>query len=150
MRQRLIVVGRGEPALAGYEQRFIERIRHFAPLDVLELTAGRERRPEQRRQRECAWLRKQISGSVSVLFDERGREISSQDWAGFLRAQVGNAVVSYVIGGAGGVEPELRSSVDHCWQLSRLTLPHQLARTLVLEQLYRAHTIVAGHPYHRA
>ncbi|MDX8413710.1 MAG: 23S rRNA (pseudouridine(1915)-N(3))-methyltransferase RlmH [Mariprofundales bacterium] len=149
MRQRLIVVGRGEPLLAEYEARFATRIRQFTPFDVIELAAGKEKRREQRCQQECARIRQRCEGSVKVLFDERGREMSSSKWADFLRTLPGNARVDYIIGGSGGVEPSLRQQSERCWQLSQLTLPHHLARAMVLEQLYRAHTIVAGHPYHR-
>ncbi len=55
-----------------------------------------------------------------------------------------------MIGGAGGVTEGVRSQAAQCWSLSRLTLPHQLVRPLVLEQCYRAFTILHGHPYHRA
>jgi len=151
VRQRLIVVGRGDPALAEYEARFAARIRRFAPLEVVELSAGRERRPEQRRGEECARIRRRLKrGRITVLFDERGEGVDSCGWASFLAALTGNAAVDYIIGGADGVDPELRRQVDHCWSLSRLRLPHQLVRVVVLEQLYRAHTIRAGQPYHRA
>jgi len=84
-----------------------------------------------------------------VLFDERGKRMRSQDWAQFLGQQPGGAEIDFVIGGAGGVADAVRDLASQCWQLSALTLPHQLARSLVLEQLYRAHTILAGYPYHR-
>ncbi|RMH50777.1 MAG: 23S rRNA (pseudouridine(1915)-N(3))-methyltransferase RlmH [Zetaproteobacteria bacterium] len=151
MRQRLIVVGRGDPALAEYEQRFVARIRRFAPLELVELPAGRERRVEQRRVRESARILRRLErAGISVLFDERGAAVESPGWAAFLDGLAGNAAVDYIIGGADGVEPELRRRVDHCWSLSRLTLPHQLVRVVVLEQLYRAHSIRAGQPYHRS
>ncbi|MDX8408472.1 MAG: 23S rRNA (pseudouridine(1915)-N(3))-methyltransferase RlmH [Mariprofundales bacterium] len=149
MRQRLLVVGRGEGMLADYEQRFVQRIQAFAPFEILELQAGKEKRIEQRRQQECGRIVKRCQGHMMVLFDQRGKHITSQQWGDFLSSQPGNAEIDYVIGGAGGVEKDLRQQAQHCWQLSALTLPHQLVRALVLEQLYRAYTIVAGHPYHR-
>jgi len=145
----LIVVGRGDTALAEYESRFVTRIQQFTPFEVVELPAGKEKRREQRCQQECARIRKRCQGRVQVLFDERGSTRTSNDWAAFLRKMPGNAMIDYIIGGSGGVEPSLRQESTQCWQLSTLTLPHHLARIMVLEQLYRAHTIVAGHPYHR-
>lgn len=71
------------------------------------------------------------------------------EWAGYLRGLAGNAEQVFVIGGADGVADEVRQQAAACWSLSTLTLPHQLARALVLEQLYRACTILQGHPYHR-
>ena len=149
MRQRLIVVGRGDPLLAEYESRFCKRIRQFSPFEVIEIPAGKEKRQEQRSQQEGARIRKRCQGTLQVLFDERGKAISSNSWADFLRDLPGNAMVDYIVGGSGGVEPALRQQACHCWQLSKMTLPHHLARIMVVEQLYRAHTIVAGHPYHR-
>ncbi|MDQ6950297.1 MAG: 23S rRNA (pseudouridine(1915)-N(3))-methyltransferase RlmH [Mariprofundales bacterium] len=149
MKQRLLVVGRGDSELADYEKRFMHRICSFTPFEVIELQAGKEKRIEQRRQQEGVRIRKRCQERTMVLFDERGRRMTSQHWASFLRDQPGSAEIDYVIGGAGGVEDNLRNSAAQCWQLSALTLPHQLVRTLVLEQLYRAQTILAGHPYHR-
>ncbi len=149
LQQRLIVVGRGEPLLAEYEARFAARIRQFSPFEVVELPAGKEKRREQRCQQESQRIRKRCAGHRLVLFDERGKVISSEGWADFLRTLPGNARVDYIVGGSGGVEPALRQQADHCWRLSALTLPHHLARVMAVEQLYRAHTIVAGHPYHR-
>jgi len=114
LRQRLIVVGRGEALLAEYEARFAARIRQFAPFDLIELAAGKEKRREQRCQQECARIRQRCEGSIKVLFDERGRAMSSTQWGEFLRALPGNATVDYIIGGAGGVEPALRQECDRC------------------------------------
>ncbi|MDQ6963580.1 MAG: 23S rRNA (pseudouridine(1915)-N(3))-methyltransferase RlmH [Mariprofundales bacterium] len=149
MQQRLVVVGRGEPLLAEYESRFIERIRRFAPFELIEIAAGRERRREQRCQQEGRRILTRCQGHLLVLFDERGEAVTSQGWADFLRTLSGGASVDYIIGGAGGVDSSLRQECRQCWRLSALTLPHHLARAMVLEQLYRAHTIISGHPYHR-
>jgi len=74
----------------------------------------------------------------------------SQGWADWLARQPGGAAVDFVIGGAGGTAVELRQAADEVWSLSTLTLSHQLVRIVVLEQLYRALTILHGHPYHHA
>ncbi|HUN11048.1 MAG TPA: 23S rRNA (pseudouridine(1915)-N(3))-methyltransferase RlmH [Rhabdaerophilum sp.] len=86
-----------------------------------------------------------------VLFDERG---TSLDSAGFARIlgewrDSGVAGVSFVIGGADGLDPPLREKAALVLGFGRMTMPHQIVRALVLEQLYRAATILAGHPYHR-
>jgi 23S rRNA (pseudouridine1915-N3)-methyltransferase len=57
--------------------------------------------------------------------------------------------VSVVIGGADGLHPDLKKQADFIWGLSKLTLPHAFVRVLLCEQLYRAHTVIQGHPYHR-
>ncbi len=148
MRLRLIVVGRGARELADWERRFLDRLKPFAPCEIVELPEGRARRPEQRLREEA----KAILGKARdyVLFDERGAEVDSQGWAAFLGRQRGDAVVDFVIGGAGGVDASIREQARAVWRLSALTLPHQLVRALVLEQCYRALMILRGHPYHHA
>jgi 23S rRNA (pseudouridine1915-N3)-methyltransferase len=85
-----------------------------------------------------------------VLLDERGVELSSEDVAGQLNGwQAGGSDLAFVIGGPEGVSNECTTRADFRWSLSRLTLPHGLARVLLAEQLYRAWTLLQGHPYHR-
>jgi 23S rRNA (pseudouridine1915-N3)-methyltransferase len=85
-----------------------------------------------------------------VALDERGRELSTRELAGWLkqRMQQGDDL-AFVIGGADGLAPEVLARTQFTLALSRLTLPHALARVLLAEQLYRAHSILTGHPYHR-
>ncbi len=85
-----------------------------------------------------------------VLLDERGRQLNSRglssrlgDWQGDGRD------LCFVIGGPDGVSGACRQRADFTWSLSPLTLPHGLARVLLAEQLYRAHALQTGHPYHR-
>lgn len=148
MRLRLIVVGKGAAELAAYEARFVERLRPFAPCSIHELPEGRAKQSSQRLQEEA----RHILGQTSryILFDERGKSTSSQAWADFFSRQQGDATVDFVVGGSGGVNDEVRSAAMDVWSLSKLTLPHQLARVLLLEQSYRAWMILRGHPYHHA
>jgi 23S rRNA (pseudouridine1915-N3)-methyltransferase len=86
-----------------------------------------------------------------VLLDERGKHLNSKlladrlsDW------QLDGRNLSFIIGGPDGVSPACRERADFTWSLSDLTLPHGLARVLLAESLYRAWSLQAGHPYHRA
>lgn len=86
-----------------------------------------------------------------VALDEKGDMWSTDQLAAklaFWRQQY--ADVACVIGGAEGLAPGIINSADHCWSLSRLTLPHQLARVILSEQLYRGWSVLHNHPYHRA
>ncbi len=85
----------------------------------------------------------QVKGQLWAL-DQRGAELSSEELAAKLPAQV-----TLAIGGDQGHPPGLRQSAQFVWSLSKLTLPHRLARVLVLEQLYRALEIRRGGPYHK-
>lgn len=90
-------------------------------------------------------------GAVLVMLDERGEQPGSPDLAARLGAwRDGARDVCFVIGGADGLDPALRARAD--WQISfgRMVWPHMLVRVMLAEQLYRAATILAGSPYHRA
>jgi 23S rRNA (pseudouridine1915-N3)-methyltransferase len=85
-----------------------------------------------------------------VALDERGRELTTRELAAWLgeRMQQG-ADLAFVLGGADGLAAEVLDRSNLRLSLSRLTLPHALARVLLVEQLYRAHSILGNHPYHR-
>ena len=86
-----------------------------------------------------------------VVLDVAGRSFSTEQLAKRLENwRMSGQDYSLVIGGPDGVEPSLRDESDLCWSLSPLTLPHPLVRVVLVEQLYRAWTIIAGHPYHRS
>jgi len=85
-----------------------------------------------------------------IALDERGRELTTRELAGWLgtRMQQGEDL-AFLIGGPDGLAPQVLARSHFRLALSRLTLPHALARVLLTEQLYRAHCILANHPYHR-
>ena len=96
-------------------------------------------------------LSKLESGEQVVLLDERGRAFDSAALAARLSAwQADGRDLCFVIGGPDGVSDAVRRRADFTLSLSQLTLPHGLARVLLAEQLYRAHSLQSGHPYHRA
>jgi 23S rRNA (pseudouridine1915-N3)-methyltransferase len=86
-----------------------------------------------------------------ILLDERGRELTSPSLAAkLIDWQNDGRDLCFVIGGPDGVSADCKQRADFTWSLSQLTLPHGLARVLFAEQLYRAHSLHTGHPYHRA
>jgi 23S rRNA (pseudouridine1915-N3)-methyltransferase len=90
------------------------------------------------------------SGSRRVMPDARGQQVTTaQLAAGLTRWQRDGRDVSLIIGGVDGLDPEFRQTADETLALSQLTLPHGLARLLLVEQLYRAASVLQGHPYHR-
>ncbi|MCR9178261.1 MAG: 23S rRNA (pseudouridine(1915)-N(3))-methyltransferase RlmH [Alphaproteobacteria bacterium] len=101
---------------------------------------------------EADLLRAQIpDGAVLVAMDERGRDLTSQDLAETLGRwqDDGRSVIGFVIGGAFGLDPALRADADLVLSFGRATWPHLLVRAMLMEQVYRAETILAGHPYHK-
>ncbi len=86
-----------------------------------------------------------------VALDERGRELDSEGFAARLSGWLAEGRdIAFVVGGADGLDAAFLAAADFRWSLSPLTLPHEMVRAVLAEQLYRASTIIAGHPYHRA
>ncbi|MGQ0750554.1 MAG: 23S rRNA (pseudouridine(1915)-N(3))-methyltransferase RlmH [Betaproteobacteria bacterium] len=86
----------------------------------------------------------------TVVLDERGTALSTRQFASRIESwRHAGSDVAFVIGGAGGTAPALKEKADFLWSLSTLTLPHGLARVVLAEQLYRAISLLRGHPYHR-
>ena len=89
-------------------------------------------------------------GAHVIALDERGQDIGTQDLANHLAQwRQAGINIAFLIGGADGLDPKLKSQANALWKLSSLTLPHAFVRVLLSEQLYRAWTILQGHPYHR-
>jgi 23S rRNA (pseudouridine1915-N3)-methyltransferase len=122
-------------------------------LRVVELSESPARRDDDRKAEEATALEGVIpAGYRRIVFDERGSTMESPAFAAVLggwRAE-NQPGVALVIGGPDGLTPAFAARADLVLAFGRLTLPHQLVRVLVTEQLYRAATILAGHPYHRA
>ena len=122
-------------------------------VDLREFDEGRGRRPDERRAEEAKVLRAGIpAGSRLVLLDERGAALTSEQFAADVGKARDGAASAYVvaIGGADGFDPSLREQSSLIVAFGAMTWPHQLARIMAAEQIYRATTILAGHPYHRA
>jgi len=160
MRLVIIAVGRlkqgPERELAErYRERFddIGRRLGFRDSEVLEIAEGRARDASTRMAEEASAISAAIpEKSVVVALDQRGDNIDSETFARHLGRwrddQVANSI--FIIGGADGLSPELRRMAKLRLAFGSATWPHQMVRVMLLEQLYRAATILAGHPYHRA
>ncbi len=154
MHFRILAVGDRQPAwvddaVDNYVSRLPQAWRFR--VDTLS-TAKRGKAADNRgRNTEGEAILARTSDDFLVLLDERGRALSSTDLAGKLEDwQRDGRNLCFVIGGPDGVSADVRTRADFTWSLSSLTLPHGLARILVAEQLYRAWSLNAGHPYHRA
>jgi 23S rRNA (pseudouridine1915-N3)-methyltransferase len=152
MRFRIIWPGKTKDArLRGLIEDYSGRLSHFVRCEVTELKEpGRVDKTgiDKETRRISDGLR---PGAVTVLLDPDGAEWTSQQLADQVRSWETNGIkeVAFVVGGPHGVAPELVARADKRWSLSRLTLTHEMARVLLLEQLYRAYTIVHGLPYQK-
>jgi 23S rRNA (pseudouridine1915-N3)-methyltransferase len=122
------------------------------PVELVEIASRAALPPERRLEDEAArLLRATAADAVLVALDERGRMLDSRGFAGLLAAwrDAGRAGIAFVIGGADGLAPAVLERADERLAFGRMTWPHRLVRVMLLEQIYRAQTILAGHPYHR-
>ena len=130
-------------------EHFLARLAPYAKVEVLELKEGRGDPAEVTEQESTALLK--AANGYLIALDEGGQEHTSAAWAAHISELEVRSVgqVSLLLGGANGHSGALKNQSDELWSLSKLTLPHELARLVLLEQLYRAETIRSGHPYHR-
>jgi 23S rRNA (pseudouridine1915-N3)-methyltransferase len=155
MHLRLLAVGDRQPgwvddAVGSYTERYPREWR-FRIETLPAARRGRNEPPDKALEAEAAQLLQRFgAGERIVLLDERGRQLSSRGLAVRLADwQSDGRDLCFVIGGPDGVADAVRDRADFTWSLSSLTLPHGLARVLTAEQLYRAWSLRAGHPYHR-
>lgn len=158
MRLAVIAVGRLKD---GPERELCERYRErgvalgrsigLSGPDIVEITEGRGRRPEERKREEAQAILAKTQTGLIIALDERGRQLGSETFASRIATarDSGTGHASLIIGGADGLSEEIRDKADITLAFGALTIPHQIVRALVLEQLYRAMTIISGHPYHR-
>jgi 23S rRNA (pseudouridine1915-N3)-methyltransferase len=130
---------------------YLDRLQRLATAELIEIKDGKDRDGVKRSIDESSRSLEQVDGQIVVL-DERGKSLGSEQFAKTVDEWEikGVSRISLLIGGADGHPPALHDRADAVWRLSDLTLPHELARLVLLEQLYRVETIRAGHPYHRA
>jgi 23S rRNA (pseudouridine1915-N3)-methyltransferase len=155
MHIRLLAVGDRQPrwvddAVDAYTGRFPREWKFR--LDAIP-TVRRQKNDKSRKAREAEGeliLGKLDDDERLILLDERGRQLDSKGLSATLADwQNDGRDICFVIGGPDGVSDACRNRADFTWSLSTLTLPHGLARVLLAEQLYRAHSLQTGHPYHR-
>ena len=124
----------------------------FTGLDTVETDEAKARSADARKREEAASLSAKLSdGTRLVVFDETGRSFTSQDFVNeIVRARDDQAsALGLMVGGPDGIDPELRARAARVLAFGAATLPHQIVRVLVAEQVYRALTILNHHPYHR-
>ena len=152
MKLKLLSVAKGKTAWADEAAKdYLRRIKRYGPFEEERIKPSSGQGAARCRLDEAGKVLRQIGPRDRlILLDERGKNLSSKEWAVLLEearnAGVGNLV--FCIGGPFGHDPSLRERADRCVCLSPLVLNHQVARVVVLEQLYRAWTILRGEPYH--
>lgn len=153
MKVRVVAVGKPrDRSLAAVIADYEGRARHYWPLEVIEVReeSGRDD-PAIVKAKEARRLLEQVAGARVVACDERGDNFDSAGFATWLQAaREASRDVAFVIGGAYGLDDTVRRVAERRLALAPWTLPHELARVVLAEQLYRAGTIVRREPYHKA
>lgn len=155
MHLRLIAVGTRPPAWvrAAYDD-YARRLGSRLRLTLAEIEPGPRSAGQSPRKAVEIEARKLLTAlrpdELVVALDEQGTEMTTRELADWLAARMREGRdLAFLIGGPDGFAPEVLSRSDFTWALSRLTLPHALARVVLVEQLYRALSILTRHPYHR-
>ena len=155
MRLVVVAVGVRMPRWvdAGFAE-YAKRMPRETRLELIEVRPehrGRGRTEAQMLLLEAERIRAAVPPRARIIaLDERGRETSSAGLARWLARQRSERTdAAFLIGGPDGLAPALKEDADTLMRLSAMTLPHGLARVMLAEQLYRAHAILQGHPYHR-
>lgn len=157
MKLKIISVGNKMPAwVSEGVDEYLKRLMPMMATDMVELTpAKRHKNPspadiDKYKQLEGENILAQVGKDVLWVLEVKGKMISTEQLATRLDAVMqGGRDVSLVIGGADGVSIDVLSRADFKWSLSDLTLPHPMVRVILVEQLYRAMSILNNHPYHR-
>ena len=135
----LLCIGKlREKFLKDAENYYLKRLQRFTTIKVKEIEDDKKVNETLKK---CGYL---------ILLDEKGKQLSSKDFASFLQKQIlSQKNLCFLIGGWEGIEEELKKKADFVFSLSTMTFPYQLIRIIFLEQLYRAFTIIKGIEYHK-
>lgn len=136
MKLRLVAVGKIARHLKEAQDYYLKRLKF---LELYEVRKGRTKEEEGRK------LLEKCKG-FTVALDERGKEMTSREFASFLQK---HSFITFIVGGAEGLSEEVKGKSNFLLSLSKFTLQHDIARIVLLEQIYRADQIIKGNPYHR-
>ena len=136
MKIRLIAVGKIDRKLKEIQDHYASRM---ANLEIFEVKKGKNPQEEAER------IKRLLKGFVVVL-DERGKQLTSVEFSELLRS---HSYITFVVGGANGISEDVKGKANLILSLSKLTLQHDVARIVLLEQIFRGREIIRGSPYHR-
>ena len=153
MRLRVIWTGKTKDArLRELQLDYERRLSHFARCEIVEIRESSGAGTKAGIDKDSRSISDRLSnGAVTVLLDPEGSNWSSPELAAQIQRweNQGTKEVTFIVGGPNGVSAELAATVTKRWSMSRLTLTHEMARVVLLEQLYRAYTIIQGLPYQK-
>jgi 23S rRNA (pseudouridine1915-N3)-methyltransferase len=137
-----------EPHYAGAFDEYMKRLGRYGRAEIVELREQTDKDADVGKRKEARLILERLGRSPDshvVALDMRGRQASSEEFSGLLK----KADVTFVIGGPHGLAQEVLGEADSVLSLSKMTFPHQLARVILMEQIYRGFTILHGEKYHK-
>jgi 23S rRNA (pseudouridine1915-N3)-methyltransferase len=152
LRLTILAVGKLRPMYREVADEYLRRLKRYTPVQEMEVReAGKAPNIAEALRQEGGRLRAKFeSGARVVALDRDGDQLTSEALAKRLdRWREAAQPVALLIGGSHGLDPDLLAACQERWSLGPATLPHELARVVALEQLYRAWTILRGEPYHK-
>ncbi len=156
VRIKIISIGRPKQAYLREGIRdYLSRLKHYVPVEVVEirdLGLSNKLSEEERKKKEGGSLLSRVAPSDTVIaLDPGGKLMDTAAWAGYFRdlADTGRKSLIFLIGGELGLSDEVLRRADAVWSLSPLTFTHDMTRLILLEQIYRVMTILAGQKYHK-
>lgn len=155
MKITLLTIGKTEDSyLKEGIEKYLKRLKHYVSFKVLELPELKNTKSlsaDQQKAKEAELIHKHIASTDQlILLDEKGKELSSVQFSGFLNKKMLGSVqhMVFVVGGPYGFDPAIQNRADDKISLSKMTFSHQMVRLFFIEQLYRSFTILKGEPYH--
>ncbi len=142
---KIISVGRNKMFRA-QEDDYLKRIKSFSKIEILSLREQKENNSEQIKKKEAENILSATKGKEFFVLDARGKEYTSENFAGLIKE---NPDAIFVIGGAYGLSEEIISKSKQTISISKMTFTHEIARVLLLEQIYRAFAILNRRKYHK-
>jgi 23S rRNA (pseudouridine1915-N3)-methyltransferase len=148
----ILSVGKGHESYIkeGVDQ-FTKRIGHYYPIDWQLITPSKLTEPVQIKKAEAASILKSLTATdILVLLDEKGKMLNSPGLANLIQQKANQSAqrIVFLIGGAYGVDAEIKTRANFTWSISELVFPHMLVRLILAEQVYRACSILANEKYH--
>jgi len=157
MKITLLLIGKTEDAyLKEGIDKYLKRLQHYIKIDVIEIAELKNTKAltqEQQKAKEAELiLKKLLPTDQVILLDEKGVQLTSQQFADYLDKKAISSVnnLVFVVGGPYGFDQSVYQRANDKISLSRMTFSHQMVRLFFVEQLYRAYTIIKGEPYHHA
>ena len=155
MRLRFVWIGKTKDrCLAELEDDYLRRLSHLAPTERVWIAEAKKAAASQLKSnldREARALQTKIGDGILIVLDESGRQFSSPELAQLFEGLMnrGAQAVNLVVGGFSGIPDQIKKMANVTWSLGKLTLPHELTRVVVLEQVYRSMSIIRSLPYHK-